>query len=159
MAERRSVESVWDYPRPPAMAREDAYVRAVVAGRVVAETTRPVVIRETSHPPTFYVPPDDVDMSMLEPSPRTTYCEYKGRAHYYTLVAGGERIEDAAWYYPEPMSGYEELAGHVAFYAWALDEATVDGEHVDRQEGGFYGGWIPSWVEGPFKGAPGTLGW
>ena len=159
MSSRRGTESVWDYPRPPAIAREEMHVRAVASGRVVAETTRPVVIRETSHPPTFYIPPEDVAMDLLEPSPRTTFCEYKGTARYFALVVDGRRADDAAWCYSEPTAGYEELAGCVAFYAWALDEATVDGEEVERQEGSFYGGWITSWVEGPFKGAPGTLGW
>lgn len=155
----RIIESVWEYPRPPAISREDMHVRVVVDGRVLAETSRPVVVRETSHPPVFYVPPEDVDMTMLESSAHVTYCEYKGEAHYFSLIGGGERRSDIAWCYPEPAPGYEELAGHLAFYAWALDEATVDGEQIEPQSGHFYGGWVTSWVEGPFKGAPGTLGW
>ena len=146
------VEPVWDYPRPPSLVRESMHVRAVLGGRLIAETRRPLVIRETSHPPVFYFPPDEVDTSLLEPSERVTFCEYKGEAHYYSLRVGTLWRADAAWYYPRPSAGYEMLANHVAFYAWALDEATVDGERVAPQGGHFYGGWITGWVEGPFKG-------
>ena len=155
----RPMEVAGDYPRPPSITREPLHARAILGGRVVAETHRPIVIRETTHAPVFYFPPEDVDMSVLLASPHTTYCEYKGLARYYSIEIDGRRANNAAWFYPEPSAGYEEMAEHIAFYAWALDEATVDGEQVEPQPGRFYGGWITSWVEGPFKGAPGTWGW
>lgn len=155
----RPVERATEYPRPPAIDREALHVRALAAGRVIAETNRPVVIRETYHAPVFYFPPEDVHMEYLVPSEHVTHCEFKGEAHYYSLELDGERRSNVAWYYPRPFPGYEELADHIAFYAWALDEATVDGVRVDPQPGHFYGGWITPWVEGPFKGAPGTMGW
>lgn len=159
MTPERPLERAADYPRPPSVTREPLHVKAEAAGRVLAETSRPIVVRETTHPPVFYLPVEDIDMSLLEPSPHVTYCEYKGEAHYYSLMVQGRRVNNAAWYYPNPSPGYEELADHVAFYAWALDEATVDGEQVAPQPGHFYGGWVVSWVVGPFKGAPGTAGW
>lgn len=157
--EGRPIERVWDYPRPPSLTREPLHVRGVVAGHVIADTHRPILIRETSHPPVYYVPPEDVATELLVPSPHRTFCEFKGEAHYYSLDIDGRRASNVAWYYPHPSKGYEELADHIAFYAWALDEATVDGEQVEPQPGRFYGGWVTSWLEGPFKGAPGTMGW
>jgi uncharacterized protein (DUF427 family) len=155
----RATESVWEYPRPPAIERVSRHVRAVVGGHVIADTMRPIRVLETSHPPVYYIPPDDVVQEYLQPSPHTSFCEYKGRAHYLSLLVDGEKHGNVAWCYPNPSPGYEELAGHIAFYAWALDEATVDGEQVTPQPGRFYGGWITSEIEGPFKGEPETMGW
>ena len=155
----RPRESVWGYPRPPSLERASRHVRATAGGHVIAETDRPILIKETSHPPVYYIPPEDLAMEYLEPSSHRTYCEYKGEAHYYSLVIDGKRSSNVGWYYPRPSPGYEELKDHVAFYAWALDEATVDGEQVTPQPGRFYGGWITSEIEGPFKGEPQTMGW
>jgi uncharacterized protein (DUF427 family) len=155
----RARESVWDYPRPPAIERVERRIRIASAGRLVAETNRPVRVCETSHPPVYYLPIEDVAMELLTPSRHTTFCEYKGHAHYFSLATDDVRRSNVAWYYPDPSPGYEELTDHIAFYAWAFDEATVDGEQVTPQPGHFYGGWITSEIEGPFKGEPGTLGW
>ncbi len=155
----RASERVADYPRPPAIERVDRHIRATLAGRVIAETRRPIRVLETFHPPVFYIPPQDVVAEFLVPSPHRSFCEYKGEARYYSLLVDGVRRDNAAWYYPHPSAGYADLADHVAFYAWALDEATVDGEQVEPQPGHFYGGWITHEIEGPFKGEPGTLGW
>lgn len=155
----RPKECVTDYPRPPAIERIQRHIRAVVSGHVIAETHHPVRVLETHHPPVYYIPPQDVAMEFLVPSPHRSFCEYKGEARYYSLVVDGEVRKNVAWYYPDPSSGYEDLKDHVAFYAWTLDEATVDGEQVTPQPGHFYGGWITSELEGPFKGAPGTAGW
>lgn len=155
----RPRESVLDYPRPPALERVDRHIRALVAGHVIAETRRAIRVLETYHPPVYYIPPEDVVAEFLVPSAHTSFCEFKGEAHYYSLAADGVTRTNAAWYYPHPLPGYEALANHVAFYAWALDEATVDGEQVTPQPGHFYGGWITSEIEGPIKGAAGTQGW
>ncbi len=155
----RPQKSVADYPRPPAIEHVDRAIHARVRGHVIIETHRPIRILETFHPPVYYIPPADVAMQFLEPSPHTSFCEYKGQAHYYSLVVDGEKRSNVAWYYPNPSPGYEDLADHIAFYAWALDEATVDGEQVTPQPGHFYGGWITSEITGPIKGKPGTTGW
>ncbi len=155
----RAKESVWDYPRPPAVEPVERHVKVVVGGQVIAETDRPVRVLETSHPPVYYVPAEDVRMEFMSPSAHRTVCEYKGMASYFNLDVAGRHVSNAAWYYTEPRPGYEQLKDMVAFYPWAVDEATVDGEVVRPQEGHFYGGWITDEIEGPFKGAPGTLGW
>lgn len=77
----------------------------------------------------------------------------------FDLVGGGSRVERGAWTYPRLLPRFEAIAGAVAFYPGAMDECTVDGERVEAQEGGFYGGWIASDVAGPFKGGPRTSGW
>jgi len=153
------MESVWDYPRPPRVEASQKPVRVEFAGEVIAETTRAYRVLETSHPPVFYIPLEDVRGEFLRPSRRRTYCEFKGEAGYYDLVAGGREVREAAWYYPEPSARYEVLRDHVAFYPGRVDAAWVGDEQVTPQEGDFYGGWITSEIEGPFKGGPGTTGW
>ena len=153
------MESVWDYPRPPRVEASQKPVRVEFAGEVIAETTRAYRVLETSHPPVFYIPLEDVRGEFLRPSRRRTYCEFKGEAGYYDLVAGGREVREAAWYYPEPSARYEVLRGHVAFYPGRVDAAWVGDEQVTPQEGDFYGGWITCEIEGPFKGGPGTTGW
>lgn len=152
-------ESVWDYPRPPRLERSDEHVVVRHGEHVVADTRRALRILETSHPPTYYLPPEDVDDSVLEASGRTSFCEWKGGARYVHVVVPGEpRLDDVGWMYPSPVERFAELAGHYSFYPGRL-ECVVAGERVEPQAGGFYGGWITSRVVGPFKGEPGTWGW
>lgn len=152
-------ESVWDYPRPPRLEPTDRRVRVEFGGEVIAETTRALRVLETSQPPAFYLPPDDVALERLEPSAKHTYCEWKGQADYWTVRVGDRVAVDAAWSYPSPVPGFAALAGHLAFYPRAMDACWVDDERVRANEGDFYGGWITSSVVGPFKGAPGTGHW
>ncbi len=153
------MESVWDYPRPPRVEPSRSHVRVDFAGDVIAETTRALRVLETSHPPVYYIPPEDVRTAVLHPGRRRTFCEFKGEASYYDLVVGGRTVRDAAWYYPEPSRGYEAIRDHVAFYPGRVDAAYVDGEQVAAQPGDFYGGWITTGIQGPFKGGRGTAGW
>ncbi|CAN5745529.1 DUF427 domain-containing protein [soil metagenome] len=153
----RAVESVWDYPRPPRI-EEDSRRIVVRSGEfVVADTTRSIRVLETSHPPVFYLPPEEIDMSLLRGNPHATFCEFKGRAVYWDVAAGGT-VSQAAWSYPTPSSGFEVIEDWLAFYPSKV-ECTVDGELVKAQAGGFYGGWITPEITGPFKGEPGTRGW
>ena len=152
-------ESVWDYPRPPRVEAVQARLVVEVQGRVVAETTDGLRVLETSHPPTYYIPPVDVARELLQPSQQRSVCEFKGPAIYWDLVSGRYRVHDIAWSYPAPWRGYEMLADHLCFYASRCDRCLVSGEVVVPQPGDFYGGWITSQLRGPFKGGPGTLGW
>ena len=152
-------ESVWDYPRPPALRRCDKRVKILLGGETIADTTRALRVLETSHPPTYYLPPADVDMQYLHAVSGTSFCEWKGSASYYDIVCKGKTIPRAAWTYHRPQSGYLELKDHIAFYAHVMDACYVGDEKVIPQPGNFYGGWITSDVVGPFKGEPGTMGW
>jgi uncharacterized protein (DUF427 family) len=136
----------------------------VLGGVTVADTTAALRVLETSHPPTYYLPPGDFAPGSLEPAGGASYCEWKGEARYWTVVGGtvgGEtqRREAAAWSYPRPGAPFAALADHVALYCGAMDRCEVGGEVARPQPGGFYGGWVTSWVVGPFKGDPGTMGW
>lgn len=152
-------ESVWDYPRPPRLERTDSHVLVEHAGVTIADTRRAWRVLETSQPPGIYVPPADVTVAHLRPSPHRTNCEWKGLASYVDVVVGDAVVADAGWTYPDPTPGYEAITGHLSFYPQLLDRCLVDGEQVAANEGSFYGGWITSKVVGPFKGGPGTLGW
>jgi uncharacterized protein (DUF427 family) len=151
-------ESVWDYPRPPRLEPTAEHVVVRRGAVTVADTRRAMRVLETSHPPTYYVPRDDVDERLLVVSPRRTFCEWKGQASYADLVVGGLRIPDACWWYDEPTADFAALARAVAFYPEHV-EAEVDGERVRGVPGGFYGSWVTSRVSGPFKGGPGSEWW
>jgi uncharacterized protein (DUF427 family) len=107
----------------------------------------------------YYIPPDDIDPGVLSITPSSSFCEFKGRASYYTVQVGDRESIDAAWTYLEPAEGYAPLTGLVAFYPGRVDACFVGEEQVDPQAGDFYGGWITTSVVGPFKGGAGTLGW
>ena len=129
------------------------------SGAVIADTVHGFRVLETSHPPVYYIPPDDVRMEFLTPAQGETVYEFKGRARYWNLAVAGSRSDRAAWSYPEPVAAYAAIKDHLAFYPSRVDECRVGDERVTAQEGDFYGGWITSRVVGPFKGAAGTWGW
>jgi len=134
-------------------------LRVVLDGTVIARTGRGFRVLETSHPPNYYFPPDDIADGVLTGSRGASFCEFKGQAHYFD-VRSGDRVErDAAWGYAKPSAGFEPIRGYVAFYPGRMDACFVDDELVVAQPGGFYGGWITADVVGPFKGGPGTRGW
>jgi uncharacterized protein (DUF427 family) len=152
-------ESVWDYPRPPRVEVVRERLRVVLGGVTIADTTAGIRVLETSHPPNYYFPRADIRSDALVPETGSSWCEWKGQAHYYT-VQGGDRAEpSAAWGYAHPNSAFDRLSGMVAFYPGRMDACFVDEERVIAQPGGFYGGWITSRVVGPFKGTPGTNWW
>jgi len=152
-------ESVWDYPRPPKMEKVSKHLKIFQGKNTIADTTRPVRILETSHPPVYYFPPENVNMEFLRENNKTTHCEWKGQAKYYDLIVEGKVIENIAWTYPSINEDYEEMEDYIAFYPGKLDACYVNGELVQAQPGDFYGGWVTSDIVGPFKGAPGTWGW
>jgi uncharacterized protein (DUF427 family) len=151
-------ESVWDYPRPPALVSDAREVIVRLGDVEIARTCDAIRVLETSHPPTFYLPRRDVDMSCLRAAGGGSRCEWKGEASYFDVVVGGLIRARAAWSYERPFDEASVLAGHLAFYASAV-EAWVGGERARPQPGGFYGGWITSELTGPFKGGPGTAGY
>ncbi|MFN0029147.1 MAG: DUF427 domain-containing protein [Acidimicrobiales bacterium] len=123
-----------------------------------SEAGRALRVLETASPPTYYLPLADISPGALIPSFGQSICQYKGPARHYAVRAGAEEVEQAAWSYPEPYEGYEQLVDHVAFFPGRVG-CYVNGERAQPQEGGFYGGWITNRIVGPFKGAPGTGHW
>lgn len=156
---RNKPESVWDYPRPPAVEPSQRRAKVWVDGILIVDSIRGLRVLETSHPPTWYFPAEDVRMDLLRPNARRTMCEFKGAASYFDLDTGNRVVPLIAWTYKTPRPGYEMLKGHLCFYPSRADRCEVDGETVQPQEGDFYGGWVTSDVSGPFKGGAGTMGW
>lgn len=153
-------ESVWDYPRPPRLEPTTRRVRVVFDGITIVDSRRALRLLETSHPPAYYIPRNDVHEGHLRTAEGgRTFCEWKGQASYFDVVSGNRVAPRAAWTYPDPVAAYAALRDHVAFYPDPMDACFVDDERVAPQSGSFYGGWITSDVVGPFKGGPGTAGW
>ncbi len=156
---RPGQESVWNYPRPPALEESRRSIQVVLGGVTVADTTRSWRVLETSHPPTYYLPREAWAPGALVEADGSSFCEWKGRASYLDVVGGEVVARRAAWYYPDPTPRFADLTGAVAVMPSAMDRCVVDGETVRPQEGSFYGGWITADLAGPFKGIPGSMGW
>ena len=154
--------SVWDFPRPPRVVQDAREVVIAWGDLTVARTSRAVLVLETSHPPSFYIPLVDVDQSLLREGSGGSFCEWKGPAAYWSLVSQSTTLPNVGWSYPRPLKGItpgvELLADCIAFYPTQL-RCAVGGEKVTPQPGGFYGGWITPELVGPFKGEAGTQGW
>lgn len=154
-----AAENVWDYPRPPALVPCERRARVVLGGVTIADSTSALRVLETSHPPTLYLPFADCAMEHFPPARGSSLCEWKGSASYRDVVAGDRREARAAWHYERPVAAYAALVDHLAVYPSRMDACLLDDEAVTAQPGDFYGGWITADLQGPFKGAPGTLGW
>ena len=152
-------ESVWDYPRPPRVEPCSKRIQVVFNEITIADSKRTQRVLETSHPPVYYIPPEDISMEYLQATQGKSFCEWKGNAGYYTVIVGDKQANNAAWYYPNPTVTFASIKDYVAFYPNLMDACYVDGEKVKSQSGSFYGGWITSDIVGPFKGGLGTWGW
>lgn len=152
-------ESVWDYPRPPRLEDSPKHIQIVFGGVEIADTQCAKRVLETSHPPVYYIPRDNIRAEYLTVAAGSSFCEFKGRAGYVTLTVGAKRVENAGWFYADPSPAFLGLKDYIAFYPSKMDACIVDGETVTAQAGDFYGGWITQDIVGPFKGEPGTWGW
>ncbi len=159
LPEADTLESVWDYPRPPRLEPLRRRARVYYSGRKIADSIRAMRVLETSHPPTIYIPQADIDMTCLLRVPHRSFCEFKGEARYWDIAVDGDVVDAAAWSYPKPTTDYEALTDHIAFYPGRVEACFLDDEQVAAQAGDFYGGWITNDITGPFKGPPGTRGW
>jgi uncharacterized protein (DUF427 family) len=147
-------ERVADYPRPPALVVSEQLIEVRALGQLLAQTRHSLRVLETFHPPTYYLPPEAMRLEWLESAAGRSFCEWKGVASYFSVVVGDQRLERAVWSYADPTPAFAALAGWFALYPGRMDGCWVDGEQVEPQPGGFYGGWITSSLEGPFKGDP-----
>ena len=152
-------ESVWDYPRPPRLEPVSERITVVFNNEEIANTARAYRVLETSHPPVYYLPPEDLKREFLVPSHRRSFCEWKGRAGYFDAIVEGRRYPRVAWSYASPVPRFADLRDYYAFYLPAIEAGYVDDERAEPQPGGFYGGWVTSDLVGPFKGGPGSSGW
>jgi uncharacterized protein (DUF427 family) len=151
-------ESVWDYPRPPAIREDQREVVLKVGDIEIGRSTHALRVLETASPPTFYLPLEDLDLQYFRPAAGHSLCEWKGQANYWDIVTRYTRLERAAWSYPEPLAGMERIKDMISVYP-ALVNCSVDGVAVLPQPGRFYGGWVTPEVIGPFKGEQGSENW
>ncbi|HEY0517613.1 MAG TPA: DUF427 domain-containing protein [Solirubrobacteraceae bacterium] len=86
------------------------------AGRVLADTSAALTLREADYPPVQYIPVRDVDQALLERSDHTSYCPFKGDASYYDVPALGPVGANAVWEYRSPYDAVSQIEGHLAFY-------------------------------------------
>ena len=151
-------ESVWDYPRPPRLEDVSKLIEIFCNDLAIAHTTNAKRVLETSHPPVYYIPTNDIAMEYLFRAEGASFCEWKGIAVYYSVKVIDKLLEKVAWSYPEPTEPFSSMKDYIAFYPQNMD-CYVNGEKVTPQPGGFYGGWITSDIVGPFKGDQGSMGW
>ena len=145
-------ESVWDYPRPPALVADAREIVVRIGDTELIRTRSALRLLETASPPTFYLPFADAVLNIRAASPASTssHCEWKGSAS-----AG---LNGIAWWYAHPSAPFGSLADYFSVYP-SRAACFVDGERVRPQPGGFYGGWITNEIRGPWKGGPGSGGW
>lgn len=126
---------VWQYPRPPALQPVSRRLRVIWRSpsseeTVIADTTKGYRVLETSHPPTYYIPPSDVKMNFIRPSAaRRTMCEWKGQAQYHDLVSpdSSHTVKARIWSYPSPTPGFQPIKDYLCFYAGSGSNAKSQG--------------------------------
>jgi uncharacterized protein (DUF427 family) len=106
---------------PIAIAKNEKSVRVTFAGRVIADTTQALTLKEASYKPVFYIPRADADMSLLKRTDHQTHCPYKGDASYFSIVVEGHSAENAVWSYEQPFPAMAEIKDHLAFYPNRVD--------------------------------------
>jgi uncharacterized protein (DUF427 family) len=109
---------------PISIQLNPARVVITVPGRVIADTSNALTLREAAYAPVQYIPAQDVDFSRLERTDHATYCPYKGDCHYYSIPAGGKKSVNAVWSYDDPFPAVAQIRGHVAFYPERVDEIS-----------------------------------
>jgi uncharacterized protein (DUF427 family) len=150
-------ESVWDYPRPPALVACEKLIKVKYGDRIIGRSDRCLRILETASPPTYYLPPDDIDMRQVQPTSGSSFCEWKGSAQYWSLAQAPDK-PPVGWSYPHPNPAFKAIENWLCFYPSRVS-CFIDGEIVRAQASEFYGGWITDEIIGPFKGDPGTGHW
>ena len=153
-------ESVWDYPRPPALVPDSREIIVRLGNVELVRTRQSLRMLETASPPTFYLPFADARLDLLLEAPEmgSSWCEWKGNARYWSVIGDDAQLQGVAWSYPSPNSPFEAIASCFAVYPGRI-ACFVDGERVKPQDGGFYGGWVTSEIVGPWKGGKATSGW
>jgi len=106
---------------PITIAHNPNKVRVTLGGKVIAETTRALSLKEASYPPVQYIPREDVRMEMLRLSEHSSHCPYKGDAAYFDVEAGGRKAANAVWTYERPFPAVGEIGAHLAFYPDRVD--------------------------------------
>ena len=152
-----TIEYVADYPRPPRIELISGTVSIHISNEIIAKDCEYIRVCETFHPPSIYIKPSAFAPGTLhQVSGRPSFCEWKGLATYWDLSQpSGKNIrQKAGWSYDNPDHRYSSLKSWISVYPRVVDGCYLEGEEVIPQPGLFYGGWITSWIKGPFKGDP-----
>ena len=104
-------------------------VRVLFNGRVVADTTHALTLREASLRPVHYIPRADAAMALFVRTAQSTHCPYKGDAAYYSLSVDGRTAENAVWTYETPFPATAAIKEYLAFYPARVDRI----EEVDEE--------------------------
>jgi uncharacterized protein (DUF427 family) len=107
---------------PITITRNAGRVRISFAGRVIADTTRALTLKEATYPAVHYIPRADADMNLLARTGHHTHCPYKGGASYFTIEAAGRSAENAVWSYEQPFPAMSEIKEYLAFYPNRVDK-------------------------------------
>src|SRR5919206_354779 len=107
------------------------WVRVEVNGQIIADTRRPRLLFETTHPTRYYTPREDVRMDLLTATDKHTRCPYKGEASYWTAKIGDAELPDIVWSYPDPIAECPRITGYLCFFNEKVD-TYVDGELQER---------------------------
>ncbi len=99
-------ESVWDYPRPAILQDTNKQIRVIFNDIVLAETNKAKRVLETSHPPGYYIPSEDIKLEHLIATPKKSWCEWKGLCQYYDISVGDKYVTHAAWRYIQPSNNF-----------------------------------------------------
>jgi uncharacterized protein (DUF427 family) len=128
-------EPIIGHPRDPFhrvdIRRSTRHVKIMLGERLLAESSRPVLVFETHLPVRFYLPDHDVDNRVLRASARRTTCPYKGEAAYWSVQLDAYLAEDLVWSYARPLPEAEQLAGLMCFFDERVD-VIVDGRQRER---------------------------
>lgn len=123
-------ERIVGHPRDPFhrvdIRRSSRRVRVELDGTLLAESARPTLVFETGLPVRFYLHPDELRV-VTAPSPRRTYCAYKGEASYRSVTVGARVEEDLVWSYEDPLRDARQLTGRICFWGERVDH-IVDGK-------------------------------
>jgi uncharacterized protein (DUF427 family) len=129
-------EEVFKHARDPYhrvdVLRSSRHVQIVVNGEIVADTTRPTLLFETTLPTRFYIPSGDVRTDLLQPTDTTSVCPYKGTATYWSLTVGDRTVADAAWTYVHPIAECPRVENLICFFDERVDDVIVDGVKQER---------------------------
>ncbi|MCJ1250252.1 hypothetical protein MMC30_007478 [Trapelia coarctata] len=160
------------FPRPPLLERTPRHLQIKWDGHLIADTKEAYWVLETTHPPTYYLPPSSIQVPLTKTT-HSSLCEWKGRATYWSLTKPSSPsspsttstsnpkptvVQNRIWSYASPTKSFTPIKDYLSFYAGPWD-CYVDGELVQPQPGDFYGGWVTSEIVGEVKGGPGTWGW
>ncbi|RWA12856.1 hypothetical protein EKO27_g2263 [Xylaria grammica] len=149
--------NVQSFPRPPLLERTGRHLRVKWNDKLIADTKEAYWVLETHHPPTYYLPPSSIRVP-LSPTARSSICEWKGQATYYSIKNDGTNsvVSNRIWLYNNPTEPFVAIKGYLSFYVGPWD-CFVDNEKVEPQPGDFYGGWVTSDIDGIVKGRTGNL--